>query len=147
MPRLQTALIVLLILFVSACAGSRETAMEPETEPAMEPAEAVHPLVGDWNYDVDTPQGVYSGLLSFAMTDGMLGGTIVGDEQPEQAASLTDLVFDAEASTVTFDFDGGEFGTMSISLTLGEEGLNGLLKVTQYGVEAPMSATRKADAE
>lgn len=143
MPRLQTALIALLILFVSACAGSRETAMEPE----MEPAEMAHPLIGDWNYDVDTPQGVYSGLLSFAMTDGVLGGTIVGDEQPEQVAPLMDLAFDAEASTVTFDFDGGEFGTMSISLTLGAEGLNGLLKVIQYGVEAPMSSMRKVDTE
>ena len=121
--------------------------MEPATEPEMEPAEVAHPLVGDWNYDVDTPQGIYSGLLSFSMTDGVLGGTIVGDDQPEEVAPLTDLAFDAEASTVTFDFDGGEFGIMSISLTLGEQGLNGLLKVAQYGVEAPMSAKRKADTE
>lgn len=147
MPRLQTALIALLILFVSACAGSRQTAMQPEMEPEPESSEVANPLLGDWNYDVDTPQGIYRGLLSFTMTDGVLGGIIVGDDAPDEIANITDLAFDAEASTVTFNFDGGEFGIMSVSLTLGEEGMKGLLKVTQYGMEAPMNAKRKADAE
>ena len=129
--------LVLAVLLMAGCAGSKEAAME----------KAPHPLAGAWDWSVDTPQGVYTGVLTFAETDDMLSGTIASAENPEQAAPLTELMFDSEMSKVTFKYDSGEFGIMNVTLTLAGDALDGLMNVTQYGVDVPMTCARKTMME
>ena len=128
-----------LVLFLAAtllagCAGSKEAAA---------PAKAPHPLAGAWDYSIDTPQGIFTGVVTFAEAADMLSGTIAAAESPDQAGPLEELMFDSEASKVSFKFDSGEYGMMVVNLTLDGDALNGLMTVTQFGVDVPMTAARK----
>ena len=131
--------LVLAVLLMAGCAGSKEAAMEAAPPP--------HPLAGAWDWSVDTPQGVYTGILTFAEAGDMLSGTIAAAENPEQTAELTELMFDSEMSKVTFKYDSGEFGIMNVTLTLDGDALDGLMNVTQFGVDVPMTCKRKAMME
>ena len=136
---------VLLLVFclVAGCASSKKMAETPmaDAEPMME-AE-VHPLTGAWTYTLDTPQGVYTGVMNFAEVESMLTGTISNDEAPDQAAPLEDLTYDAESGEVKFKFDGGEFGVMTVKTNVEGDNMDGLLTVLSYGVDVSIKATRK----
>lgn len=121
---------LLILMLLAGCAGSKE---------AMAP----HPLAGMWDYAVDTPQGVYTGALTFMQEEGALKGTISSSDAPGQAMPLDGLTFDAESGALSFSFDGGEFGNMDVSTTLQGDGLKGLMTVSAYGVDVPITATRK----
>ena len=90
---------------------------------------------------------IYTGILTFAEAGDMLSGTIAAAENPEQTAELTELMFDSEMSKVTFKYDSGEFGIMNVTLTLDGDALDGLMNVTQFGVDVPMTCKRKAMME
>jgi len=77
----------------------------------------------------------------------MLGGMIAGTEAPEQTAPLEELMFDSEMSKVTFNFDNPEFGLMKVTLTLDGDALSGVMNVTQYGADVPMTGARKTMME
>ena len=135
--RYTPLVLVLAVLLMAGCAGSKEAAME----------KAAHPLAGAWDWSVDTPQGIFTGVLTFTETDDMLGGMIAASEAPEQTAPLTDVMFDSEMSKVTFKYDSGEYGIMDVTLTLDGDALNGQMNVTQFGVDVPMTCSRKAMME
>ncbi len=131
MQKLRYASLLLAALLIAGCAGSKEVAKAP------------HPLAGAWDWSVDTPQGVFTGILTITEVDDMLAGTIGAAEQPDQTAPLEELMFDSEMSKVTFTYDSGEFGIMNVTLTLDGDALNGIMNVTQFGAEVPMTASRK----
>ncbi len=120
----------LMVLFLAGCAGSKK-------------ATAPHPLAGAWEYSLDTPQGVYTGIMKFEETDGVLSGTITSDDQPDQAAPLMDLAFNAEMSEVSFKFDGGEYGNMRVQSMLDGDALKGTMNVGAYNVDVPLTASKK----
>ena len=124
-------LTLLAALLLAGCAGSKEAAKAP------------HPLAGAWGWSVDTPQGVFTGVLTFTEVDDMLAGMIGADQTPDQTAPLEELMFDSEMSKVTFTYDSGEFGIMNVTLTLDGDALNGIMNVTQFGAEVPMTCSRK----
>ena len=133
--RYTTLALFLAVLLMAGCAGSKEAAKAP------------HPLSGAWDWSVDTPQGVYTGVLMFAEAEDMLSGTIASAEDPSQALPLEEVMFDSEMSKVTFKFDNPEFGAMDVSLTLDGDALSGLLTVVAMGADVPMTASRKAMME
>ena len=110
----------LVVGLLAGCASSKE---------ATEPAKAPHPLAGAWDYSIDTPQGIYTGVMTFAEVEDMLTGTIAAAESPDQEGPLEELMFDSEASTVSFKFDSGEYGMMIVNLTMEGEALNGQMTV------------------
>ncbi len=118
-------------LLIAGCAGSKEVAKAP------------HPLAGAWDWSVDTPQGVFTGVLTFTEVEDMLAGTIGAAQTPDEYAPLEELMFDSEMSKVTFNYDSGEFGIMNVTLTLDGDALNGIMNVTQFGVDVPMTVSRK----
>ncbi len=133
------------ILILVGCTGLRETSVEPVPKPE-EPAAMPHPLAGSWSYLLETPQGVFSGMLEFSEADdGMLSGVIVGDDAPDEPANLQEITFEAEASKLAFTFDTQEFGPMSVDLTLDGDSLSGILKVVDYGFDVPMTGDRVTD--
>ncbi len=134
-PRYAMLPLVLAVLLMAGCAGSKEAAKAP------------HPLAGAWDWSVDSPQGVYTGILTFAEAEGMLSGTIAGSDAPEQTLPLEEVMFDTEMSKVTFSFNNPEFGMMNVSLTLDGDALNGLLNVVQMGADVPMTCSRKTMME
>ena len=126
------ASLLLAALLIAGCAGSKEVAKAP------------HPLAGAWDWSVDTPQGVVTGILTFTEVEDMLAGTIARAEAPEQTAPLEELMFDSEMSKVTFNYNSGdEFGIMNVTLTLDSDALNGIMNVIQFGVDVPMTCSRK----
>ena len=129
--------LVLAALLIAGCAGSQETIVEQSS----------HPLAGAWDWSVDTPQGVFTGILTFAEAEDVLSGTIAASDNPELTASLTELMFDSAMSKVTFKYDSGEYGIMDVTLTLDGDALDGLMNVTEFGVEVPMTCARKAMME
>ncbi len=131
MQKLRYASLLLAALLIAGCAGSKEAAKAP------------HPLAGAWDWSVDTPQGVFTGILTITEVDDMLAGTIGAAESPDQTAPLEELMFDSEMSKVTFTYDSGEYGIMNVTLTLDGDALNGIMNVTQFGAEVPMTASRK----
>ena len=129
------AVLLLAAVLLAGCASSREAAQAP------------HPLAGAWDYSIDTPQGIFTGTMMFAEADDMLTGTIAQSESPGQVAPLDELSYDSEASTVSFKFDSGEYGMMVVNLTLDGDALNGLMNVIQFGVDVPVTASRKTMME
>ena len=126
------AVLILSALLLAGCASSKKA------------AEAVHPLAGAWEYIIDSPQGVYTGVLSFTAAGDMLSGAIAASEQPDQAAPLEELTYDAETHTARFKFDSGQYGVMIVNMTLAGDALEGTMNVMEYGVDVPIKATRKA---
>lgn len=120
------------VLLIAGCSGSKEAAEK-----------APHPLAGAWDWSVDTPQGVFTGVLLFTEAEDVLGGTIAASQAPEQIAPLEELMFDSETSKVTFKYDSGEYGIMDVTLTLDGDALNGIMNVTQFGAEIAMTCSRK----
>ena len=119
---------------LSGCASSRQA--------------AVHPLVGNWAYSLDTPQGVYTGTISFSESDEGLAGAIGMDDTPiGDIIALEELAFDSETSQVTYTFDSGEFGVMSVVLTLDGDSLDGLMTVHQFGIDVPLVAEREVEED
>lgn len=134
MYRSSVSIFLLVIVFVVAgCASTKEAAKE------------AHVLAGDWAYTLDTPQGMYTGVMKFMEGDDGLSGTIAADDNPELAAPLRNLMFDKEMSKLSFDFDGGEFGTMKVNTTLSDGKLMGMMNVGAYGVDVSMTAARKTE--
>ena len=135
--RYATLTLCLAVLLMAGCASSKEAVME----------KAPHPLAGAWDWSVDTPQGVFTGVLTFADVDDMLSGTIAAAEAPEETAPLEEIMFDTEMSKLTFDFDNPEFGLMKVTLTLEGDALTGVMNVTQMGADVPMMCARKTMME
>lgn len=147
----KTSLFLLLALFVlGGCTGSKKAAtdmMDSTADAAAEMAEPMvqnemHPLVGAWDYSVDTPQGVYTGILTIMDSADGLMGKIAQSEQPDLAAPVDELMFDGDNSSTTFTFDSGEFGIMKVKLKLAGDAMDGVMTVTSYGVDVPMTAKR-----
>lgn len=139
-----SAILLLAFCLVAGCASSKKAAegVMAEGEKAAEEMMA-HPLSGTWTYSLDTPQGVYTGVMNFTSVDGVLSGTIISDDAPEQVAPLEDLAYDADMSKVKFKFDGGEFGAMTVDSAVEGDAMNGILTVLSYGVDVSLTAERK----
>ena len=131
MQKLRYASLLLAALFIAGCAGSKEVAKAP------------HPLAGAWGWSVDTPDGVVTGVLTFTEVEDMLAGTIGSEQAPGEVAPLEELLFDSEMSKVTFSYDSGEYGIMNVTLTLDGDALNGMMNVTQFGVDIAFNSSRK----
>ena len=98
--------------------------------------EEVNP-VGIWEYEVSSPQGDLSGTLTLEGTPDDLSGTITGpdgEEQPLENATLDD-------ATLTFEFDGGEVGMLSVTVTISGDEAEGSVTVPNLG-DLPLEATR-----
>ncbi len=131
-PRYATFTLCLAVLLMAGCASSKEAAKAP------------HPLAGAWDWSVDTPQGVFTGVLTFTEVEDMLAGTIGAAQTPDETAPLEEIMFDSEMSKVTFNYNSGdEFGIMNVTLTLDGDALNGIMNVIQFGVDVPMTGSRK----
>ncbi len=131
----RSLLAVLVVAGMAGCAGSRDMATQ-----------APHPLEGAWSYTLDSPQGVFTGTLTFADGDVGLTGEIAMDDAPVEASlALTDVAFDGETMQLTFSFDSGDYGVMEVSLALDGDTLNGTMKVVDFGLDVPLAASRKTE--
>ena len=141
------------LFVVGGCSGSKEAATDAmdmagdAAEMAGDMAEttavkAMHPAVGAWDYSIDTPQGVFTGILTVMESGEGLMGHIAQTEQPDQTAPVDALMFDGDSSNMTFSFDSGEYGIMKVKLQLDGDAMNGVMTVTSYGVDVPMVAKR-----
>ncbi len=125
-------LLLVAATLLAGCAGSREAARAP------------HPLAGAWAYSIDTPQGVFTGTLTFAEVEEALTGAIASSEQPDESAPLEDLSFDG--STLTFKFDSGQYGILSVTATVEGDAFDGLMNVGAFGVDVPIKGNRKTES-
>ena len=126
-PRYATLILFLAATLTAGCTGSRETAME-----AAEPAKASHPLAGIWDFSIDTPQGVFDGTITFVEVNDLLSGTLSPSQRPDRNAPLDELMFDSEASKVTFKLESSQYGMMLINLTLDGNAMNGMMNITPH---------------
>lgn len=129
MRTLTVCLIVPALFAVASCATLRSAAPEPP------------PIVGNWDYEMDTPQGVYQGMLMFELTEEGLAGSIT-QEGFMDGVVLEELTFDEETGLATFSFDSGEFGMMDVSITIEEDAFSGLLTVLDFGADVDLVGTR-----
>lgn len=132
MYRAVTLTCTLLLMIVAAgCAGLGKN-------------KAPHPVAGQWDWSVDTPQGTYTGVLTFTEMDDVLSGTISNAGQ-EDTSPLEDLVYNE--GVVTFKFDSGEFGMLHVNVTLDGDNMNGTMDVPMYDARGmAFTATRLAPA-
>ncbi|NBC17974.1 MAG: amidohydrolase family protein [Bacteroidetes bacterium] len=116
---------------------------EMETAPeATEPA-AVTPA-GTWSYEVETPQGTIGGVLTLSGEPDDLEGTITNDATPGEPANLEDVV--VSGTTLSFRFDGGQFGEISVNVDIEGDTFEGSLSVPDFG-GMPISGTRTASPD
>ena len=131
---IQIYLVLLIVLFASSCASSGELA---STEPA-------NPLLGNWEYAIDTPDGIFRGGMYINEGESGLSIGLTQEGQPEGTDPLLvdEITFDEEAQSLSFSFVDDDYGKMVVNMVLGEEGMAGTMRVTQFGVDVPMTAMR-----
>jgi imidazolonepropionase-like amidohydrolase len=100
------------------------------------PDEGVDP-VGTWEVEISTPGGDQTGTLDIEGTPGDLSGTFTGSDGEEQTAEDLEL----NGSTLSFSFDGGQIGTLSVSATISGDEMDGSVTVPGYG-GLPLEGTR-----
>lgn len=119
--------VLLLTAFVLAgCAGTEQAARTPQ----------VPAVVGDWNYAVNTTDGIYRGTLSLTDNGDGLGGTLTSSGQ---TFALEDVTYDGSA--LTFVIPDSPYGRISAEAELGEGALSGRMEVGSYGT-FPLTAER-----
>ena len=118
------------VLLMAGCASSKQAA-EP------------HPLAGMWDYTVDTPEGVYNGVITVSETEGELSGTITSDALTGQMA-LTDLMF--ENDVLSFKFDSGQFGVIDLRVTVDGMAFDGYLDIQGIG-QMPVTGSKKSGGD
>lgn len=133
MQKRYTLFALFLCLFLGGCASIGGLSSEES------------PVVGDWDYSIDSPQGIYTGVLMIAQGNSGLEISLAEEGQednPEAVIKSDSVEFDEETQTLSFSFENPEYGRMNVSLVLDEEGLSGVLHAVQFGVDAPLTATR-----
>lgn len=99
-----------------------------------------HPLAGMWDYSIDTPQGVYTGVVTIAEGDEGLVGTMTNDALSD-TIDLSGISFDN--NRVMFKFDTGEYGMATFDASVMEDKLDGYISLEGIG-EMPVSGQKKA---
>lgn len=130
-------LVLLIVLFASSCASSREMA---STEPT-------NPLLGSWEYAIDTPDGIFSGGMYINEGESGLSIGLTEEGQPEGSGQLMvdEITFDEESQALSFSFVDDDYGKMVVNMVLGEEGMTGTLRVIQFGADVPITAVRSEE--
>ena len=100
---------------------------------------AQHPLVGMWDYSVDTPDGTYNGVVTIAEVEGVLSGVLTNDALPGEM-ELSGLTF--EDNKVSFKFDSGEFGILTLNANVMDNKMEGSINVDGFG-EMPVKGQKK----
>ena len=125
MKTYKALIYILFVLTLTSCSGSKK---------AMQ-----HPLSGIWDYQIETPEGFYAGILSVNEIDGALQGIIQGDGL-ESEVDLSNLEF-AE-NTLTFSFDSGSFGVIDLKVNVEGDSFGGFITVAGLG-DMPISGSRQ----
>lgn len=128
--RLQSLLALGLSVFVIASCASTKKAAE-------------HPLSGMWEYAVDTPEGVYNGMITIAELDGNLMGTLTSDAL-EGTVELNNIMF--EENKLAFTFNGGQFGMLDLNVTVNGDSFDGAISVPGVG-DLPVNGSKKMAAD
>lgn len=129
--RLQSLLTLFLsVLVIAGCASTKKA--------------AEHPLAGMWEYSVDTPEGVYEGLITLAEMDGNLMGTLTSDAL-DGTVELNNIMFD-ENNKLAFKFDGGQFGMLDLNVTVNGDTFDGAITVPGVG-DLPVNGSKKMAAD
>ena len=100
---------------------------------------AQHPLVGMWDYSVDTPDGTYNGVVTIMEAEGVLSGVLTNDALPGEM-ELSGLMF--EDNKVTFKFDSGEVGILTFNANVMEDKMEGSINIDGFG-EMPVKGQKK----
>ncbi len=130
MKQLTFCLALLLVVLAPAgCAASREA--------------AVGPAVGEWDYEIATPDGNYTGTLTITGTPGELSGSFYSNDDGG-TIPLETVVYEAPAFNCAFVHP--QFGRLTVQSTLEEGTLDGTISVPGYG-EMPFDATKLAAEE
>ena len=117
--------LLLSVLLLAGCASTKKA--------------AEHPLSGMWDYAVDTPEGVYNGVISITEAEGSLVGSITSDAL-SGTMDLTDLAF--ADNTLSFKFDSGQYGVLDLNVTVDGNSFNGSISVPGIG-EMPVTGSKK----
>ncbi len=122
-------LIAPILAALAGCASLRNAAPEP-------PA-----IVGNWDYELDTPQGVYRGTFSFEQSEEGLAGSVTQDGGVDGVV-LEEITFDEETGLTTFSFDSGEFGMIDVSFTVADNAITGVLSVLDFNADVDLVGER-----
>lgn len=117
-----------------------------EVEAAGEEAKvtgSVAAVVGTWDYEIDSPQGALTGTITLEEDDGDLTGQI-SSPMGEEPADLDAISFDG--TNLSFSFDGGQGGTVTVAVELDGETFDGSVSTAQYG-SFPISGQRTESPE
>lgn len=95
-------------------------------------------VVGAWEYTIESPQGELSGTITLEESGSGLDGTI-SSPTGEEEEGLQSISFDG--TSLSFSFDGGETGEVSVSVTVDGDTFDGSVSVAQFG-SFPITGTR-----
>ena len=124
-----------LILFVLPLGVSLSFGQEVASDPAS-------PVVGSWDYIVDSSDGIFTGKIMVVETETGLDATIMADVGEEVDVVQTEKVeFDTETQTFSFSIPQSDYGEIEGSLVLSEEGMSGTLYLVESDISAPITAT------
>lgn len=90
----------------------------------------VSPCIGSWAYEATTPDGTFTGTLTFTEVDGALAGAVASDQE---LGNLRVGEVTCDAGQVAFLIYGEETGDMSVKGTLANDVLTGTFDNVTYG--------------
>ena len=79
-------------------------------------------------------------MLTFTEAQDALQGTIKSNDQPGET-SLQKVAF--VGSALSFDFDSGEYGVMSVKVDVAGDAFTGDMTIASFGMAVPFTGTRK----
>ncbi len=120
------SLLLLSALLLAGCAGARKATQ--------------HPAVGSWSYQIDTPEGPYTGTLTITQVDGVLGGMLI-QSNGGGSTPLENVTF--EDGRMRFEADTEAAGRVTGNVTVNGDTFEGTLNTAYYGA-FPLKGTRQA---
>lgn len=124
-----SSLLFLLVLVLAGCAGADKATQ--------------HPLVGNWSYEIETPDGAYTGTLVITQVDGVLGGMLV-QANGEGSTPLQNVTY--ADGQMSFQADTDAAGQVTGTATVNGDAFEGTLDTAYYG-EFPLKGSRQAPDE
>lgn len=107
---------------------------ELEDEPRrVEAGGALVNPVGEWRYEVNTPQGDFPGVITFDGSRDDLRGAVTS-AAGDAPQDITDV--SVNENTISFAFDGGSMGRIMMTVTLFGDELEGNVSVSDMGTFA-----------
>jgi len=152
MSRLSNSLLILCVFAFLGCSAAQKVgdtasgaagAVGDAASDTMEAVSGSSAAHGDWDWKIDSPDGVFTGTFTIEGEAEALSGYMMSAEGGDEKLPLEDVMLDGDQ--LSFSFTNPDYGKMTVKGTVDGDDFNAILNVANFGVDLPMESSRKKD--